>query len=67
LVDAQMTQNHGNQPLTFELLDANGNLIATAAGRKIRLDGLTPGTYRYRVSGSVTRAVDFTIMSGQGQ
>ena len=65
-LDAQMTQNHGNQPLTLELFEANGNLIATAAGRKIRLEGLTPGGYRYRVSGSVTRAVDFTIMSGQG-
>jgi hypothetical protein len=67
LIDAQMTQNHGNQPLTFELYDADGNLIATAANRKIYLNGLTQGTYRYRISGTVTRAVDFTVMSGQGQ
>ena len=66
LLDAQINQNHGNQQLTFELLDANGNLIATANQQKIRLDGLAAGTYYYRVRGNVTKAVDFTIKSGQG-
>jgi subtilisin family serine protease len=67
VLNAQMNQNHGNQPLTFELLDANYNLIATAAQNKIQLGNLPAGTYYYRVRGSVTRAVDFTIKSGQGR
>ena len=67
LLDAQINQNHGDQQIYFDLLDSNGNLIATAAQQKIRLDGLTPGTYIYRVRGNVAKAVDFTIKSGQGQ
>ena len=67
MLDAQINQNHGNQQIVFELLDANGNLIAVADQQKIRLDGLTPGTYFYRIRGNVTKAVDFTIKSGQGQ
>ena len=64
-LDAQINQNHGNQQIVFELLDANGNLIAAANQQKILLDGLGVGTYFYRVRGSVTKAVDFTIKSGQ--
>ncbi len=67
MLDAMINQNNGNQHTVFELYDANGNLIATAANKKILLNGLTPGTYFYRVSGNVTKAVDFTIKSGQGQ
>jgi len=66
LLDAQINQNQGNQQIVFELLDANGNLIAVANQQKIYLNGLTPGTYVYRVRGNVTKAVDFTIKSGQG-
>ncbi len=64
-IDAQMSQNHGNQPLVFELLDSNRNVVATAQNNKIELNGLTPGNYIYRVRGSVSRAIDFTIKSGQ--
>ena len=53
--------------VTRKLLDQYGNLVATASQQKIRLDGLTPGQYVYRVRGNVTKAVDFTIKSGQGQ
>lgn len=67
LLDAQINQNHGNQQIAFELLDSRGNLIATANNRKIRLDALAAGTYFYRVRGDVTKAVDFTIKSGQGE
>lgn len=66
-IDAQINQNYGNQQIVFELLDANGNLIAVANQQKIQLDGLAIGTYMYRVRGNVTRSVDFTIKSGQGR
>ena len=66
LLDAQINQNQGNQQIYFELLDANGNLIAIANKQKIYLNGLTPGTYIYRIRGNVTKAVDFIIKSGQG-
>jgi len=47
-------------------LDEQGNLIAVANGNKLLLEGLAAGSYVYRVRGSVTKAVDFTIKSGQG-
>jgi hypothetical protein len=65
-LDDQINQNHGDQTISFELLDANGNLIATANQQKIQLSNLAPANYFYRVRGSVTKAVDFTIKSGQG-
>ena len=66
-LDAKINQNHGNQQVIFELLDANGNVAAVANQQGIVLDGLTLGTYFYRVRGNVTTAVDFTIKSGQGR
>lgn len=65
-LDAQLNQNHGDQQIYFELLDANRNLIATASKQKIQMAGLPTGSYIYRVRGNVSTAVDFTIKSGQG-
>jgi len=66
-LDAQINQDHGDQQIYFELLDANRNLIATAAKQKIMLNSLPTGSYIYRIRGSVSTAVDFTIKSGQGR
>jgi len=66
-LDAQINQDQGDQQVYFELLDTNRNLIATTAKQKIQLDGLPTGSYIYRVRGSVSKAVDFTIKSGQGK
>ena len=65
-LDAQINQNHGDQTIYFELLDASGNLIATANQQKIQIGNLPAGNYVYRVRGNVAKAVDFTIKSGQG-
>ena len=62
-LDAQINQNHGNQRIYLELLDANGNLIAE--GDKIELHNLALGNYVFRIRGDVTTAVDFTIKSEQ--
>jgi subtilisin family serine protease len=66
-LDAQINQNQGNQEIAFELLDGNGNFIMSSASKKIQRDGLPLGAYRYRIRGSVTKDVDFTIKSGQGR
>ena len=66
-LDAQINQNHGDQEIVFELLDANRNFITSATSKKIQRDGLPLGTYIYRVRGSVAKDVDFTIKSGQGR
>src|SRR6185503_9314674 len=42
-LDAMINQNQGSQQIYFELLDANGNLIATAADKKIALGNLALG------------------------
>jgi hypothetical protein len=62
-VDAQINQNHGNQSISLELVNASGAVVAN--GRSISVGGLAPGSYTYRVSGNVSKAVDFTIKSGQ--
>jgi hypothetical protein len=64
-VDAQINQNHGNQSINLELVNASGSVVAVANGRSISVAGLAPGSYVYRVSGNVSKAVDFTIKSGQ--
>ena len=64
-LDAMINQNHGNQRIYFELLDANGNLIATADNDKIELHNLAVGNYVFRIRGDVTKAVDFTIKCEQ--
>jgi subtilisin family serine protease len=66
-LDAKIKQNHGNQQIQFELLDANGNLIAIAEDDTIELHNLALGNYIFRIRGNVTKAVDFTINSQQGQ
>lgn len=65
ILDAMINQNHGNERLYFELYDNFGNLVAVAENKAIYVEGLQPGRYRYRVSGTVSRAVDFTIKSRQ--
>ena len=64
-LDAQINQNHGNQRIYFELLDANGNLIASAEDNKMELRNLALGNYVFRIRGDVTKAVDFTIKCEQ--
>jgi len=66
-LDAQINQNHGNQKIFFELLDANGNVIVIAENDKIELRTLATGNYVFRIRGSVTKAVDFTVKSEQGE
>jgi subtilisin family serine protease len=66
-LDAQINQNKGDQQISFELVNAAGNVIAVANKQKIQLDGLPLGSYKYRVRGSVAKPVDFTIKSGQGK
>ncbi len=64
-LNAQINQNQGNQRIYLELLDSNGNLIAIAENDKIESRNLAPGNYVYRIRGTVTKAVDFTIKSEQ--
>lgn len=67
-LDSKLTYNPGNEQLIFQLLDANGQVVA--AGNKtgsISLSGLAPGNYTYRLSGASNKPVDFTIKSTQGK
>jgi hypothetical protein len=67
-LEAVLNQNHANEELSFQLLDSSDRVVATGSSkRKIILTGLALGSYRYRVFGSISRAVDFTIKSTQGK
>ena len=64
-LDAKINQNHGNERIYLEVLNANGNVIATAENDRITLSNLAEGNYVFRIRGNVTKAVDFTIKSQQ--
>ena len=64
-LDAKINQNHGNERIYLEVLNANGNVIATAENDRIALSNLAEGNYVFRIRGNVTKAVDFTIKSQQ--
>ncbi len=55
------------EQLIFQLLDSNGQVIATSEDGTIDLSGLTCGYYIFRIIGPpVNKPVDFTIKSKQG-
>ncbi|MGQ0835508.1 MAG: S8 family serine peptidase [Gammaproteobacteria bacterium] len=77
-LDARLTYEPANQPVALRLIGPDGQTIATAGptddptedegdrGKlRIRLTGLAPGQYSYRISGPVTKGVDFVIKSAQ--
>ena len=68
-LDSMLTWHPGNQDLTLELLDDQGALIATADqanGKKLTVDFLEAGDYRYRVTGhGLSRNADFVVKSRQ--
>ncbi len=67
-LEAKLNFHPGDQPLTFQLLDADGNPVATANGsngKRIRTSGLAPGNYIYWLSGSLSKSVDYVVSSCQ--
>ncbi len=65
-LDAALIYHPRNEQLAFQLLDQNGQLLAASENGKLKMSGLTCGTYIFRVIGQVTRPVDFTIKLTQG-
>ena len=64
-LEAVLRQNHGNQRVYFDILDSTGNVVMTAADNELSLQDLEPGRYFFRIRGSVSKAVDFTIRCTQ--
>ncbi len=70
MLEARLNYHPANQSLSFELLDATGNVIAVAnqSGEKaINLSNVAAGNYAFRVSGSPTKNVDFVIKGKQAR
>lgn len=65
-LEARLTFHPGSESLGLALLDADGREVARSPdGRSLRLDGLAPGHYVYRVEGPVSQPVDFVIRGEQ--
>jgi hypothetical protein len=65
-LDARLTFHPGGESLGLALLDGDGQEVARSAdGRTLRVDGLAPGHYVYRVEGPVSRPVDFVLRGEQ--
>lgn len=67
-LNAELDFDPNNQPVTFQLVDPNNNVLATVRGTddlRIRATNLAPGNYKFRISGSLSQAIDFVIESRQ--
>jgi serine protease AprX len=67
-LDAKLNYHPANEPVSFQLFDANGTLAATANasnGKRIRVGPLATGDYSFRLSGTLTKAIDFVVNSCQ--
>lgn len=64
-LDARLSFHPGSESLGLAV-DGDGREVARSAdGRALRLDGLAPGHYAYRVEGPVARPVDFVLRGTQ--
>ena len=67
-VNAQLAFNPGNEPVGVDVVNASGAIVGSAERHEqLKLTGLPPGEYTYRVRGAVTTPVDFVIKSTQGK
>ena len=66
-LEAQINQSHGNEPLDFQLVNADGQVVAASSNKKLSAANLAPGNYVFRVTGTTSVAVDYTIKSTQGK
>ena len=65
---AKLNAHPGNASLTLELLDPEGNVVAsTEAKSGLTETALPAGRYRYRVTSAATEAVEFVLKSAQGE
>lgn len=66
---AKLTAHPGHPEITFDLLDAQGTVLATADQPEMRLvvGNLPPGAYRFRVRGTASDPVDFVIHTHQSE
>jgi subtilisin family serine protease len=67
-LDAKLNFHPGSESVTLQLFDSNGLLVASANsnnGKRIVASGLAAGDYSYRLSGSLSKAVDYVINSCQ--
>ncbi|MEW5877383.1 MAG: S8 family serine peptidase [Acidobacteriota bacterium] len=64
---AKLTTRPGNAAVNLELLDQQGQVLATSqqAGPPLVVENLAAGTYWLRVTGTVEEAVDFVIHTHQ--
>lgn len=65
-LDTRLTFHPGGETLGLSLVDGEGREVARSAdGRTLRLEGVAPGHYAYRVEGPVSRSVDFVLRGEQ--
>ncbi len=67
-LDAKLNFHPGNEDVLFQLVEANGNLVANAEfsnGKRIVVNQLASGSYRFRLSGTLSNAIDFVVNSCQ--
>ncbi|MGH9813644.1 MAG: hypothetical protein ACRD4T_10970, partial [Candidatus Acidiferrales bacterium] len=67
-LDAKLNFHPGNEGVLFRLFDSNGGLVAAGEasnGKRIRAGNLASGSYRFELTGTLSKPVDFGINSCQ--
>lgn len=65
-LDATLTYQPHKENVILQLLDENGQVIASLENGKLKLGSLPCGNYTFRIIGTVSKPIDFTIKSKQG-
>ncbi|MGQ0761312.1 MAG: S8 family serine peptidase [Acidobacteriota bacterium] len=65
-LDATLLYSPHKENVIMQLLDKNGQVIATSENGKIRLSSVACGNSTFRIIGTVSKPIDFTIKSKQG-
>jgi hypothetical protein len=65
-LDATFTYQPHNENAILQLLDQNGQVIASLENGKLKLGSLSCGNYTFRIIGTISKPIDFTIRAKQG-
>jgi hypothetical protein len=65
-LEATLTFQPHKENVILQLLDENGQVIATSQNGKLKLSSLACGNYTFRIIGTVSKPIDFTVRTKQG-
>ncbi len=66
ILEATLTYQPHKENVILQVVNENGQVIATLENGKLKIGSLPCGNYFFRISGTVSKPIDFTIKTKQG-